>query len=132
MTLNYPDDCTLEEHEVSAMYDRIMNLVKTRHPDARYACFHVNFDEDNESNPHFYLANLYDAQIEDIDTGDYAGPPYKLGIMGLAANGTTRAVYALGIPDEIIKQWDGWPVIFDLDEHRTMEDGESWPLGFMG
>ncbi|GGJ54156.1 hypothetical protein [Glutamicibacter ardleyensis] len=132
MTLNYPYDCTLEEHEVSAMYDRIMNLVKTRHPDARYACFHVNFDEDNESNPHFYLANLYDAQIEDIDTGDYAGPPYKLGIMGLAANGTTRAVYALGIPDEIIRQWDGHSVVFDLEEHRTLDDGEPESLGFLG
>ncbi|MGX1751423.1 hypothetical protein [Glutamicibacter protophormiae] len=129
MTLNYPDDCTLEEHEVAAMYDRIMDVVKTHHPDARYACFHVNFDDDYESNPHFYLSNLFDFQIEELDTGDYDGSAYQPGIKGLAADGTTRAVYALEIPDVIIKQWDGYPVVFDLEERRTLDDGEPESLG---
>lgn len=108
-----------------------MDVVKTRHPDARYARFHVNFDDDYESNPYFYLSNLYDTQIEEIDAGDYDGSAYQPGIKGLAEDGTTRAVYALDIPSEIIRQWDGWSVVFDLEERRTLDDGEPESLGFV-
>ena len=132
MTMNYPYDSTLEENEIAAIYDSVMNVIKTRHPDARYACIHVNFDDDYVSNPYFYLSNLFDSQIKELDTGDYDGRRYQSGIRGLAENGTTQAIYALGIPSEIIKQWDGWSVAFDLEEHRTLADGEPESLGFIG
>lgn len=132
MTSNYPGDCTLEEHEVAAMYDLIMDVLNTRHPDARYAHLHVEFDDDYESNPYFYLSNLFDSRMEELDTGDYDGSAYQPGIKGLVADGTTHAIHALDIPDEIIKQWDGWSVVFDLEERRTLDDGEQESLGFMG
>lgn len=129
--IDFPYDCTLKHEDISSMYERIINAINSVHPEASYAKIHVNFDEDNVSNPHFYVSNLYNHEIDEIPTKDYDdGSIYSPGVEGLADGGPTKAIYALGIPEDHIQQWDGWPLTFDLKKHRTLSRESLNIFGF--
>lgn len=118
--MDFPYDSTLKKQDIASMYERMIGAIISVHPEASFASVHVNFDEDNVSTPYFYVSNLYDQDVEEIGTKDYDGSSYSPGVHGLADGGPTKAIYALSIPDEHIKQWDGWPIAFNLKERRTL------------